>query len=41
MSAEVRRNKEMARYADALIVFWDGESKGRTNMIIDAKNEGL
>lgn len=41
MSAGVRRNKEMARYADALIVFWDGESKGTTNMIIEAKKEGL
>ena len=27
------RNKEMAKYADAAIVFWDGESKGSQNMI--------
>ena len=27
------RNKEMAEYADAGIVFWDGQSKGSENMI--------
>lgn len=27
------RNKEMAEYADALIVFWDGQSKGTKHMI--------
>jgi len=27
------RNEEMAKYADALIVFWDGESKGTKHMI--------
>jgi len=27
------RNKQMADYADALIAFWDGESKGTKNMI--------
>ncbi len=30
------RNKEMAEYADALIVFWDGESKGTLSMIRNA-----
>jgi predicted Rossmann fold nucleotide-binding protein DprA/Smf involved in DNA uptake len=27
------RNKEMAKFADRLIVFWDGKSKGSKNMI--------
>lgn len=27
------RNEEMAKYADALIAFWDGESKGTKSMI--------
>jgi hypothetical protein len=27
------RNREMAEYADALLVFWDGESPGTKNMI--------
>ena len=27
------RNKEMADYADSLIVFWDGKSRGTKNMI--------
>jgi hypothetical protein len=27
------RNAEMARYADALIAFWDGKSKGTEHMI--------
>tara|TARA_R110000796_G_scaffold250514_1_gene379585 strand:- start:5918 stop:6319 length:402 start_codon:yes stop_codon:yes gene_type:complete len=35
------RNKEMAEYADALIVFWDGESKGTENMIALAKKMNL
>lgn len=26
------RNKEMAEYADAALVFWDGDSNGSTNM---------
>ena len=32
-SAGYKRNEEMARYADALIAFWDGESKGTKHMI--------
>jgi hypothetical protein len=35
--AGVLRNKEMARYGEALIAFWDGESKGTKNMIAEAK----
>lgn len=27
------RNREMAEYADAAIIFWDGKSKGTKNMI--------
>jgi hypothetical protein len=32
-SAGPRRNKEMAEYADAAIIIWDGESRGTRNMI--------
>ena len=32
-SAGYRRNEEMAKYADALIAFWDGKSKGTSHMI--------
>ena len=35
------RNREMATYADALIAFWDGVSKGTMNMIQEARNAGL
>lgn len=35
------RNKEMARYADALILVWDGESRGSANMLQNAKAYGL
>lgn len=35
------RNHEMARYADALIAFWDGESRGTKNMIEEAEKLGL
>jgi len=31
--AGFERNEEMAKIADALIVFWDGKSKGTANMI--------
>ena len=31
--AGYRRNEEMAKYADALIAFWDGKSKGTKHMI--------
>lgn len=27
------RNAEMAKYADALVAFWDGKSKGTKGMI--------
>lgn len=32
-SAGVIRNKQMAVYADAAVVLWDGESRGTRNMI--------
>lgn len=35
------RNEEMARYADALIAFWDGRSSGTQHMIIIAEERGL
>lgn len=31
-SAGPRRNSQMAEYADALLLIWDGESKGSANM---------
>ena len=34
--AGLNRNEEMAKYADALIVFWDGKSTGSKNMIESA-----
>lgn len=40
-SAGYIRNKEMAEYADAAIIFWDGKSKGAKHMIDLAKGEGL
>ena len=35
------RNKEMANNADALIVFWDGHSRGTRSMINLARKMGL
>lgn len=35
------RNAEMAKYADALIAIWDGESKGTANMISQARLKNL
>ncbi len=40
-SAGYKRNEEMAKYADALIAFWDGESKGTKHMIDLAKRYDL
>lgn len=34
------RNKQMAEYADLLIAFWDGKSKGTLNMINTMKSLG-
>jgi hypothetical protein len=35
------RNQQMAKYADALLAIWDGESKGTRHMIDIAKKQGL
>ena len=35
------RNEEMAKYADGLIAFWDGKSKGTGHMIDLAKKYNL
>lgn len=35
------RNEEMAGYADALILFWDGQSKGSAHMLKMAYMYGL
>lgn len=35
------RNREMAEIADALIAFWDGNSRGTANMISLARSRGL
>lgn len=35
------RNEEMAKYADALIAFWDGKSRGTKHMIDLAKKHRL
>lgn len=40
-SAGYKRNTQMAHYADALIAFWDGESKGTKHMIDIATQLGL
>ncbi len=40
-SAGYRRNQEMAQYANAAVVFWDGKSKGSQHMINLAKEQEL
>jgi hypothetical protein len=40
-SAGYVRNKEMASYSDALIAFYDGQSKGTGHMIAIATASGL
>ena len=40
-SAGIRRNKYMAKHADALSAFWDGESRGTQHMIDYAWERGL
>lgn len=40
-SAGPRRNEAMAKYADALLAYWDGESRGTKSMIELAKANGL
>lgn len=40
-SAGVKRNMQMAEYANALLAFWDGNSRGTKNMIELARKKGL
>lgn len=40
-SAGYKRNAEMAEYADGLIAFWDGKSKGTKHMIDLAERAGI
>ena len=35
------RNGEMAKYANMLIAFWDGESKGTKHMVETAQKKGM
>jgi len=35
------RNEEMAKYADACVVFWDGQSKGTKHMIDSANKHKI
>lgn len=35
------RNRQMAQYGNALIVFWDGKSKGTKIMIDEARAAGI
>ncbi len=35
------RNREMAKYAEALVAIWDGQSRGTKNMIEEATKRGL
>lgn len=39
-SAGPSRNKQMAEYADAAIVFWNGKSRGTQNMIQQMRELG-
>ena len=40
-AAGVRRNQEMANISDAVIAFWDGESRGTKNMIDRAREASI
>ncbi len=40
-SAGYKRNKEMAEYGEALILLWDGVSKGSANMKKEAESNRL
>lgn len=35
------RNREMAEYADALVLIWDGKSRGSASMKREAKRAGI
>jgi hypothetical protein len=40
-AAGPKRNKRMAEAADALILVWDGKSKGSASMKSEAQKRGL
>ena len=40
-SAGPRRNRQMAEYADALILIWNGITSGSANMLQEAEKRGL
>jgi methionine aminopeptidase len=40
-AAGAKRNQQMANYADVLIAFWDGKSRGTKHMIDLAKSNHL
>lgn len=40
-SAGYKRNEQMAEAADALVAYWDGQSRGTSHMIDIAKKHGL
>jgi hypothetical protein len=40
-AAGVKRNEVMAANADALILLWDGSSRGSSNMLMNARKRGL
>lgn len=40
-SAGPRRNRTMAANADALLLIWDGKSRGSKNMMEEAKKKGI
>lgn len=40
-AAGPKRNEEMAKVANGLLAFWDGESRGTLSMINNAKKRGL
>lgn len=39
--AGLDRNWQMAKYADALVLVWDGKSRGSLNMLQQAEQQGL
>lgn len=39
-AAPIIRNKQIVDYADKLVIFWDGESKGTRSVIEYAKKTG-
>lgn len=40
-AAGVIRNQQMAQYAQGVLAFWNGESRGTKNMLHHAKKQGL